>query len=117
MTTHPHDCNQMLDSPMYYTPQAVQSLKDQRITRGWSDVDTWNLGEYVMRVTGEMLVYFADHTDSYLDTYATPEHWQAELRERGQDILAYVNSEDDAQIMRAQAAMTWVAENANILWD
>ena len=33
----------------------------QRITRGWSDRDTWGAGEYIAKITAEMLQHLNDH--------------------------------------------------------
>lgn len=41
----------------------------QRVTRGWSDRDTWGAGEHVLRVTAEMLQRLND------STYADYDGW------------------------------------------
>lgn len=78
-----------------YTKNFVQNIKIfkrgikyayQRITRGYSDYDIWDLDYYISDLLSEMLNHFADTTHSYPcsvdeEVEGGHEKWQDELRQ------------------------------------
>ena len=64
----------------------------QRITRGWSDRDTWGAGEHIARMTAGMLQHLNDH--AYTDW---PEWFKLNVREKDgykdlQSVIDDINS-------------------------
>lgn len=55
----------------------------QRVTRGFSDPDWWDMDTHMQQLLANMIEYLADHTVSYpgRDEWKTPEDWDKYLRE------------------------------------
>lgn len=58
------------------------SIARDRIVRGWSPYDVWDLDVYVNQILGQGLEYLADNHMAYPgnDRFPTPESWEEWLR-------------------------------------
>jgi hypothetical protein len=108
----------------------------QRLTRGWDDKSVWDVRDHLARTLGAQLVRMADVAHGYpagIDIRFVPDvpeddealaDWVAELRTHGEALLAYHVGHDDIAwddrgefALPAQAALRWVAEHLDDLWD
>jgi hypothetical protein len=95
----------------------------QRLIRGWDDRATWSLDVHLARTLGNQLLHLADSTHGWphSDTYPEPQDWEEALRLHGHALVRYADgcfaAEDDTELIEAQKALRWVAENLPNLWD
>ena len=80
---------------MEWLPARLRDVRAfiQRGRRGWADRDTWNLDEYLARVTGQALAHLADTGHGYPDDGtaegSSPGAWQTYQRELALAFLDY----------------------------
>jgi hypothetical protein len=106
----------------------------QRLTRGWDDRSAWDVREHLTRTLGAQLVRLADTSHGYpvgvTDIRFIPDEpaddesyafWIAEVRAAGEALLAYHAAFDapdwDGNCEPARAALRWVADHLDELWD
>lgn len=80
----------------------------QRATRGYSDIDLWNLGDTEIDRLSDMMRDLAYETHGYPDGYDDPERWlvkrDIEEYKRQQNIFAGLN---DVNTMKPTEHNTW----------
>ena len=73
------------------------SIAYDRIVRGWSPYDVWDLNTYVNQVLGQGLEYLADNHMAYPgdDRFPTPESWEEWLRAQAKAFQNYNKDNDE----------------------
>ena len=74
----------------------------QRAKRGWSDKDTWNTGEYLMKITAEMLRRLSDNRSHI----SWEDYFQANYQTRGYKSLDDVANDIDNYLEYVQTSWT-----------
>lgn len=82
LTYYPYSKRYYLLHPWSFIAATGCNIKTawQRITRGWSDRDTWNLNDYLLEILPEMVDYLREHTLGYPNNFEEPEQWDAFLK-------------------------------------
>lgn len=102
--------------------------KWQRMRRGISTYDTFNLGYHILRILADGMEEMADYSISYSAKYASFEEWQATLRYYAAELRLVANDywDDDGNVVvqdyeerreRTNQALSWLRENILDLWD
>ena len=86
MKNYPFSFRYYLFRPWRFIEATLKNIKyaRQRVIRGWSDRDTWNLDSYLLEILPEMINYLREHTHGYPGEYngfPTPESWDNYLKE------------------------------------
>lgn len=99
--------------------------RKQRLETGVSNLDWWNLDDYLLRVIAEGLDRMAKLGCGYpgCAPYDTPEKWRSALKEHSANFLAIANTmydfgeEHDKAHAKFYDEMAWLTENFFELWD
>lgn len=92
----------------------------QLATRGWADQDCWSLDVVLCQRLGAQLRHLADTDHGWPEQlYAEPEHWQNALRHHADLLQRYDPFEPDGDtgVEDARAALRWVANHLEWIWD
>ena len=93
----------------------------QRIRRGYSDMDWWNLDNYLDMILAGALVKLADGIAH--PATLTPDEWDAGLRKAAAAFQVRVDRElageelSDEECRAHEAARQWVVDHWGHLWD
>lgn len=92
----------------------------QRMTRGWSDCDAWNLDTYLACILAGGLEWLAENAHGWPgEEGQTYEDWQQELRQAA-EWFRYLSKEDiwDSDYAPTRGmAVAWLAKRWSNLWD
>lgn len=124
---------------VYYAPKRTYyAIKRFYLlgTRGWYKTDAWNLDTVFTERLGRQLLALDDYGNGYPGDM-TPETWSAELRHAAYMLLLYAEREEELDLIEmsdpdwikksheleaerlndAKAALHWVADHLQSLWD
>ena len=97
----------------------------QRITRGWSDRDTWSFDYYLSKVIGEGVKRLSEKSAGWPDqNFKTYEEYTAMLRKMSDGFLNYNNklfdtdeSLSDEDIKQLNKSLDLLKKHFQTLWD
>jgi len=92
-------------------------MRRQALARGWSDRDWWSLNQHLCQHLGElMLALVSDGRTLPAWVEGDGDEWRAEVRRQAEALLAF-DMTDRRTTPDAAAALRWVADNLEDLWD
>lgn len=105
--------------------ERASEWRKQRLETGVSNLDWWNLDDYLLRVIAEGLNRMAELGCGYPGRapYDTYEKWRSALKEHSANFLAIANTmydfgeERDKAYAKFYDEMAWLTENFFDLWD